>query len=90
MPYIRPIGDLRTNSGEIQKIVLEDKQPVFLTRHGIGSMVLLSMEEYDRLVGLQELYLAIDEGIEDIEAGRTVDAKEFMKKLREDISDGRI
>ena len=90
MPYIRPIGDLRTNSGDIQKIVLEEKQPVFLTKHGVGSMVLLNLEEYDRLVGLHELYAAVDEGLGDIKAGRITDAKSFMRKLQEDIASGNL
>lgn len=90
MPYIRPVGDLRTNSGEIVSIVTKENKPVFLTRHGKGEMVLISMEEYDRLTGLNELYAAVDQGLEDVKAGRVKDAKTVMAQLREDMRNGSV
>ncbi len=45
MIQIRPISDLRNKFLEIEHIVGKGN-PVFLTRNGYGSMVLLSIEEY--------------------------------------------
>ena len=49
MINIRPISDLRNKFSEIESIVLSNRQPVFLTKNGYGSMVVMSIEEYSRL-----------------------------------------
>ena len=48
MYNIRPISDLRTNLREIEKTI-EDGEPVFLTKNGRGSMVVISIDEYNEL-----------------------------------------
>ncbi len=45
MIQIRPISDLRNKFTEIEKLV-NDGQPVFLTKNGYGSMVVMSIEQY--------------------------------------------
>ncbi len=50
MMEIRPISDLRNHFLEIESLV-GDGKPVFLTRNGYGSMVLLSLHDYDKLTG---------------------------------------
>ena len=48
MIQIRPVSDLRNNFTEIEKEV-KNGQPIFLTKNGYGTMVLLSIEEYSKL-----------------------------------------
>ena len=48
MIQIRPVSDLRNNFTELEKEV-KNGQPIFLTKNGYGTMVLLSIEEYSRL-----------------------------------------
>ena len=45
MIHIRPVSDLRNKFTEIEKIVNEG-QPVFLTKNGYGNMVVMSLEQY--------------------------------------------
>ena len=90
IPSVRPISDLRQNMAEITKSIDNDKCPVILTKHGYGKYILLSIEEYNRIVAISELYTAIDAGIADVEAGRVSDFREFAKQLREDMKDGRV
>ena len=45
---IKPVSDLRNNFTEISKIVHEEEQPVFLTKNGVGDMVVMSMEQYNQ------------------------------------------
>ncbi|MBQ5542809.1 MAG: type II toxin-antitoxin system Phd/YefM family antitoxin [Erysipelotrichales bacterium] len=45
---IRPISDLRNKFTEIEKIVAEGK-PVYLTKNGYGTMVVMSLKEYAKL-----------------------------------------
>ncbi len=56
MLQIKPVSDLRNHFSEIEKIVNEG-EPVFLTKNGYGSMVVLSMEAYAELTDHVELEL---------------------------------
>lgn len=48
MPTIRPVSDLRNHFAEITKEVQENQEPVFLTKNGVGSIVVMSMESYEK------------------------------------------
>ena len=49
MTQIRPVSDLRNKFSEIETLIAERHAPVFLTQNGYGSMVVMSIEMYDRL-----------------------------------------
>ena len=49
MYNIRPISDLRTKLHEIEKTIGVG-EPVFLTKNGRGTMVVISIEDYYELV----------------------------------------
>lgn len=46
---IRPVSDLRNKYPEIEETVLRSGQPVYLTKNGYGTMVLMSLEQYAAL-----------------------------------------
>jgi len=48
MIQIRPVSDLRNKFTEIEDTV-KAGQPVYLTKNGYGSMVVLSLEQYSAL-----------------------------------------
>ena len=48
MIQIKPVSDLRNKFPDIEKIVNEG-EPVYLTKNGYGAMVVLSLEAYSRL-----------------------------------------
>lgn len=56
MIKIRPVSDLRNNYPEIENLVKEG-EPVYLTKNGYGTMVVLSIEEYSNLVDQVEMKL---------------------------------
>ena len=56
MIQIRPVSDLRNKFPEIEMLVNEG-QPVYLTKNGYGAMVVLSLEEYASLVDNVEMKL---------------------------------
>ncbi|MGI6490155.1 MAG: type II toxin-antitoxin system Phd/YefM family antitoxin [Sphaerochaeta sp.] len=58
MMYIRPVSDLRNKFPEIEDLVVRSNEPVYLTKNGYGSMVLLSIEKYSELTDRIELKLA--------------------------------
>ena len=49
MINIRPVSDLRNKFPEIEEIVVNSNTPVFLTKNGYGTMVLMSVEQYSAL-----------------------------------------
>jgi len=55
---IRPVSDLRNKFPEIESVV-NGGQPVFLTKNGYGSMVVLSLEKYADLT--DDIELKLDE-----------------------------
>lgn len=48
MPNIRPVSDLRNHFAEITKEAQLSGEPVFLTKNGVGSLVVMSMESYEQ------------------------------------------
>ncbi len=54
MINIRPVSDLRNKFPELEKTVMESNEPVFLTKNGYGTMVLLSIEQYSALTDDKE------------------------------------
>lgn len=44
---IRPVSDLRNKFPEVEAEVVESGQPVFLTKNGDGTMVLMSIDQYE-------------------------------------------
>lgn len=57
MIQIRPVSDLRNKFPEIEELVIREGQPVFLTKNGYGSMVVLSLDKYAELTDNIELKL---------------------------------
>lgn len=49
MIHIRPVSDLRNKYPEIEAMVLKNREPVYLTKNGYGSMVVMSIEQYAAL-----------------------------------------
>ncbi len=47
---IRPVSDLKNRYTDIERQVIEDG-PVILTKNGYGSMVVMSLPQYERLRG---------------------------------------
>jgi len=81
MPVIRNSADLSSNYIEIAEFCHKFKEPVFLTRNGEGDLAIMSIETYEEMSGRYELYRLIQEGIDDIENGRTLTKDEVIKNM---------
>ena len=58
MINIRPVSDLRDNFTETERIVKQG-DPVYLTKNGYGTMVVLGLEQYAALT--DEIEMKLDE-----------------------------
>ena len=50
MINIRPVSDLRNKYPEIEDLVLKEDEAVYLTKNGYGSMVVMSLKKYSKLM----------------------------------------
>lgn len=87
MPSIRPVSDLRNHFTEITKEVQESKEPVFLTKNGVGSIVVMSMDCYEENRYESMVYDKLREA--EIQAASTterINHDELMAKARQRIA----
>jgi len=84
MPTIRPISDLRNSSNEISEYCRTSREPVFITKNGVGDMVVLSIETYERQQAQIELYAKLAEAEAEVVSGSDgVELFEFFEKQRD-------
>ena len=93
MINIRPVSDLRNKYPEIEELVLNEDEAVYLTKNGYGSMVVLSLEKYAILMGDKEYeeYIenALDEADREAEDPNTkYYSHEEFKQIARRILDG--
>ena len=65
MINIRPVSDLRNKYLEIEELVLKEDEAVYLTKNGYGSMVVLSLEKYAKLIGNKEYKEYIENALDE-------------------------
>jgi len=82
VPVIRNSADLSSNYVEIADFCHKFREPVFLTRNGEGDLAIMSIETYEEMSGRNELYRLIQEGIDDVENGRTLTEEEVIKNMQ--------
>ena len=81
---IRPVSDLRNKFSEIEKTV-KDGHPVYLTKNGYGTMVVMSIEEYSRLTDPVEM--ALDQADQQAESSsRRLSAEEVFSVARKVVN----
>lgn len=90
MPTIRPSSDLRNSYNEISEICHKYHEPVYITKNGTGDLAVMSIEAYEKLAGKLELYSLLEEGLEDMRAGRGRPAGEVFAELRERYGYGKL
>lgn len=76
MINIRPVSDLRNKYTEIEDLVLKEDEAVYLTKNGYGSMVVLSIEKYSKLMNEVNFETAISEKFGDIDIEKALDDAE--------------
>jgi len=76
VPKIRPISDLRNKFSDISKTVHKYNEPVFLTKNGIGNMVVMSFEAYEKSLFESNVYLKLKEA----EIQAELDKKRYTHK----------
>ena len=82
---IRPVSDLRNHFADIERDLAESG-PVFLTKNGYGTMVVMSIEQFEHINGTVEQALdAADRQAETTSLRYTHD--EVFSSIREGLAD---
>jgi prevent-host-death family protein len=81
---IRPVSDLRNKFSEIVNTV-KNGQPVYLTKNGYGTMVVMSIEEYSRLTDPVEM--ALDQAdMQAASSSKRLSAEEVFSSARKAVN----
>ena len=67
MINIRPVSDLRNKYPEIEDLVLREDEAVYLTKNGYGSMVVMSLNKYAKLLRDAEYNEYIEKALDQAE-----------------------
>lgn len=85
MINIRPVSDLRNKFPEIEETVINSNSPVFLTKNGYGTMVLMSIDQYSALTN--EIEVKLDEADNQAAtSSKRLSKDEVFSKVRENIN----
>lgn len=80
---IRPVTDLRNRYPDVESDV--EKGPVFLTKNGYGTSVLVSIEYFQSHMNRNDIYSRIATAEAEIDAGLGKDARESLRRTRSRI-----
>ncbi len=78
---IVPIAELKAHLSERIRELRSCPRPLVITLNGKAAAVMLSPEEFDRLTYQARLVAAVREGLEQAEAGKTVDHEALGRLL---------
>ena len=78
---IVPMRDLK-DTVKIEALCTETKAPVFVTKNGYGKLVVMDLECFERLLNQAYEAKAINEGLADLDAGKTIDGKLVKEELK--------
>lgn len=81
MPHIIPIRDLK-DTAAISQMCSESAEPIYITKNGYGSMVIMSMKAYEEKLMMADVYERLAKAEENIRDGKVADALECLNKLR--------
>ncbi len=64
------------------------RSPIGINKNGKPVAVIMSSSEYEQLQSIkeQQLKMALQAGMDDLQAGRVVDGKQLMDELRQRVS----
>ncbi|MBI4063875.1 MAG: type II toxin-antitoxin system Phd/YefM family antitoxin [Elusimicrobia bacterium] len=80
MTFINTVT-LKNDTNKVIRRVRASKEPVIVTQHGHPAVVIIPVKEDDLVFKHEKAYLkAVQQGLHDIKAGRTVSLKSFVQK----------
>jgi len=92
MINIQPSAAIRKNYNEISELCKHTKEPVFLTKNGVGDLVIMDLETYARresMLRLRETLIASEEDRLAGMAGYSIDeVSDMMRRAIKEVAHG--
>jgi len=73
---------LRNKTPEIENLCLRDEQPVFITKNGVGHLVVMSQTMYEQQQSLLALYGKLEEAEEQSHQGKHRSLRKAMMGIK--------
>lgn len=84
---ILPLSELEGHAAEVVEGLRARGRPMVITKGGKAAAVLISPEEFDRLIHEAHVVSAIEQGLADADAGRVVDDEDLDGILASRLGD---
>ncbi len=65
MPHIIPSTDLRNNFADVERLAKESREPIYLTKNGRGSLVVMDVDAFEEYQGGRAYRRYIDHALEE-------------------------
>lgn len=78
---IVPIRELK-NTANFEKLCKEENGPVFVTKNGYGSLVVMDIDYYEKTLQKTHEAQLILQGLSDVNEGKTTDFKSVLDEMR--------
>jgi len=83
MPALTKTMDFHKNLNEILEYCQNNKEPISATGNGQGKFIVMTEDTYEELFGnsRNELYNALQAGLDQINNGEYIEQEEYFEKL---------
>ncbi len=78
---IVPLARFKASASQVFRQLHREQRPVVITQNGTPAAVLITPEEYDEMQEHRRFLAAIQEGLDDVTAGRTLSDAELEAEL---------
>jgi len=80
---IIPLGKFKTNLSKYVNRIKESDETLIITQNGEAAAVVISPQEYDRLVYKSQFVESVKRGLKDAEEDRVISTEALLQKLKE-------
>ena len=78
---IVPLGEFKAKASEMLRRLSSTSRPLVITQNGKPAAVVITPQDFDSLVQRERFVAAIERGLADAEAGRTLSDSELDEEL---------
>jgi len=82
---ILPLGQFKTHASQLLKSINSNNRAIVITQNGKPAAVVLSPNEFDRLNAQVRFISAVQQGLNDEQAGRVIDDDELDAILEREL-----
>ena len=90
MPAVASLSEFNRNQSSVIDRLAETQEPIYLTRNGKASVVVMDAEAFDRMTSFREearrreaeVYQGLMRGYQDVLDGKVLDAEDALSDIR--------